>query len=118
MAQRGHPKQSISTVASEGDNRREGGGGPGAKGDAPGRVREGGTPPAQLGGMGERCELPHRGLGWRSPRSQRILRLKNSKNYTKTRRPRKRPRPLLYMYTKPPTKKIWLMFKRAYRRNH
>ena len=86
-------------VASEGDNSRGG-----AKGDAPGRVREGGTPPAQLGGMGERCELPHRGLG-RSPRSQRFLRLKNSKNYTKTRRPRKRPRPLFYIYTKPPTKK-------------
>ena len=100
-------------MASEGDNSRGG-----AKGDAPGRVREGGTPPTQLGGMGERCELPHRGLG-RSPRSQRFLRLKNSKNYTKTRRPRKRPRPLFYMYTKPPTKKKkWLMFKRAYRRNH
>ena len=42
-------------------------------GDAPGRMREGGTPPAQLGGMGERCMLPHRGLG-RSPRSQRFLR--------------------------------------------
>ena len=64
-------------MASEGDNSRGGGGGGGggAKGDAPGRVREGGTPPAQLGGMGERCELPHRCLG-RSPRSQRILRLK------------------------------------------
>ena len=79
-------------VASEGDNSRGG-----AKGDAQGRVQEGGTPPAQLGGMGERCELPHRGLG-RSPRSQRFLRLKNSKNYTKTWRPRKRPRPLFYMY--------------------
>ena len=97
------------SVASEGDHSRGG-----AKGDAPGRVREGGTPPAQLGGMGERCELPHRGLG-RSPRSQRFLRLKNSKSYAKTRRPRKRPR---YMYTKPTTKKKWLMFKRAYRRNH
>ena len=54
----------TTTVASEGDNSRGG-----AKGGAiPGRVREGGTPPAQLGGMGERCELPHRGLG-RSPRS-------------------------------------------------
>ena len=31
-------------------------------GTAPGRVREGGTPPAQLGCMGERCKLPHRGL--------------------------------------------------------
>ena len=94
----------INAVASEGDNSRGGGGGGGAKGDAPGRVREGGTPPAQLGGMGERCELPHRGLGLR-PRSQRFLSLKNSKNDTKTRRPRKRPRPLLYMYTKPPTHK-------------
>ena len=89
----------VNTVASEGDKSRGG-----SKGDAPGRVREGGTPPAQLGGMGERCELPHRGLGLR-PRSQRFLRMKNSKNYTKTRRPRKRPRPLLYVYTKPPTKK-------------
>ena len=59
-------------------------------GGAPGRVREGGTPPAQLGGMGERCKLPHRGLGLR-PRSQRFLRLKNSKNYAKKWRPRKRP---------------------------
>ena len=41
------------SVASEGDNSRVGGGGGGAEGDAPGRVREGGTPPAQLGGMGE-----------------------------------------------------------------
>ena len=57
-------------MASEGDNSRGG-----AKGDAPGRVREGGTPPTQLGGMGERCELPHRGLG-RSPASQRFLPLK------------------------------------------
>ena len=39
-------------------------------GAAPGRVREEGT---QLGGVGERCKLPHRGL-WRSPRSQRFLR--------------------------------------------
>ena len=85
-----------------GDNSRGG-----AKGDAPGRV--------QLGGMGERCELPPSGSGG-NPRSQRFLHLKNSKNYTKTRRPRKRPRPLIYMYTKPPTKK-WFMFKRAYRRN-
>ena len=39
---------------------------------------EGGTPPAQLGGLGERCKLPHRGLG-RSPRSQRFLRRKPPK---------------------------------------
>ena len=45
-----------------------GGGGGTVRGAAPGRVREGGTPPAQLGGMGERCKLPHWGLG-RSPRS-------------------------------------------------
>ena len=43
-----------------------GGGGGTVRGAAPGRVLEGGTPPAQLGGMGERCKLPHRGLG-RSP---------------------------------------------------
>ena len=52
-------------------------------GRAPGRVREGGTLPAQLGGMGERCKLPHRGLGLR-PRSQRFLRCKNLQNYTKS----------------------------------
>ena len=50
---------------------------------APGRVREGGTPPAQLGGVGERCKLPHRGLGLR-PRSQRFLRRKPPKKYVKT----------------------------------
>ena len=49
-------------------------------GAAPGRVREGGTPPAQLGGVGERCKLPHRGLGLR-PRSQRFL---PPKKYVKT----------------------------------
>ena len=43
-----------------------------------GRVREGCqgaggyTPPIQLGGVGKRCKLPHRGLRWR-PRSQRFL---------------------------------------------
>ena len=52
-------------------------------GAGPGRVREGGTPPAQLGGVGERCKLPHRGLG-RSPRSQRFLRRKPPKKYVKT----------------------------------
>ena len=52
-------------------------------GGSPGRVREGGTPPAQLGGVGERCKLPHQGLG-RSPRSQRFLRRKPPKKYVKT----------------------------------
>ena len=52
-------------------------------GPAPGRVREGGTPPAQLGGVGERCKLPHRGLGLR-PRSQRFLHRKPPKKYVKT----------------------------------
>ena len=51
-------------------------------GSAPGRVREGGTPPAQLGGVGERCKLPHRGLG-RSPRSQRFLLRKPPQKYVK-----------------------------------
>ena len=51
-------------------------------GAAPGRVREGGTNRAQLGGMGERCKLPHGGLG-RSPRSQRFLRCKTLQNYAK-----------------------------------
>ena len=89
-------------VASEGDNSRGG-----AKGDAPGRVREGGTPPAQLGGMGERCELPPSGSGAepQKPTLFAFKKLQNSKNYTNTRRPRKRPRPLFYMYAKPPTKK-------------
>ena len=59
-----------------------GGGGGTVRGAAPGRVREGGTPPAQLGGMGERCKLPHRVVG-RRPRIQRILRLKSSENYAK-----------------------------------
>ena len=52
---------------------------------------EGGTPLAQLGGMGERCKLPHWGLG-RSPRSQRFLRSKKlRKRYKKAtaRRPLK-----------------------------
>ena len=35
--------------------------------DKEGEGTGGGTPPAQLGGLGERCKLPHRGLGW-SPR--------------------------------------------------
>ena len=54
-----------------------------AGGAAPGRVREGGTPPAQPGGVGERCKLPHRGLG-RSPRSQRFLRCKTLQNYARS----------------------------------
>ena len=37
---------------------------------------------SQLGGMGERCKLPHRGLG-KSPRSQRFLRFKTFQNYVK-----------------------------------
>ena len=41
----------------------------------PGRVWERGATSAQPGGMGERCKLPHGGLG-RSPRSQRFLRRK------------------------------------------
>ena len=44
-------------------------------GATPGRVQEGGTPPTQLGSMGEHCKLPHWGLG-RNPRSQCFLRLK------------------------------------------
>ena len=35
-----------------------GGGGLTVGGAIPGRVQEGGTPPAQLGGMGERCKFP------------------------------------------------------------
>ena len=48
----------------------------------PGEGAGGGTPPAQLGGMGERCKLPHRGLGLR-PRSQRILRINPPKSTLK-----------------------------------
>ena len=44
----------------------------------------GGTPPAQLGGLGERCKLPQRGLG-RSPRSQRFFFISCSKHYIKLR---------------------------------
>ena len=76
----------LITVADPGIGRGGGGGGGHRRGcgkgwgevvggAAPGRVREGGTPPAQLGGVGECCKLPHRGLG-RSPRSQRFLRRK------------------------------------------
>ena len=46
----------------------------------PGEVREGGTPSALLGGMGEHWKLPHRGLG-RSPRNQLFLRWKTLQNY-------------------------------------
>ena len=49
----------------------------------PGEGTEGGTPPVQLGVTGERCKLPHRGLG-RSPRNQRFLHRKPPKNYAKT----------------------------------
>ena len=48
------------------------------KGEGPG----GGTPPAQLGGLGERCKLPQWGLG-RSPRSQRFLIISCSKHSIK-----------------------------------
>ena len=41
-----------------------GGSGVSYEGSCMGRVREGGTPPAQQGGMGERCKLPHRGKGF------------------------------------------------------
>ena len=56
-------------------------------GVAPGRVREGGTPLAQVGGIGERCKLPYRGLGW-SPRSQRFL---HSKTPETTQKKKARP---------------------------
>ena len=56
--------------------RRGGGGGGG--GHACGRDPK----PSQLEGMGERCKLPHRGLG-QSPRSQRFLRFKTFQNYVK-----------------------------------
>ena len=49
-----------------------------------GWVREGAlAPPAQLGGMGERCELPHWGLGLRlrSFSSFALLRFRKDKNF-------------------------------------
>ena len=51
--------------------------------DRPGEGAGGGTAPAQLGCVGERCKLPHRGLG-RSPRSQRFLRRKAPQKCAKT----------------------------------
>ena len=42
------------------------------------------TPSAQLGGLGERCKLPQRGLG-RSPRRQRFFIISCSKHYIKLR---------------------------------
>ena len=54
-----------------------GGGGGGAVGWRGCRGR--GPPTHQQGGMGERCKLPHRGLG-RSPRSFHIFRFKAAKN--------------------------------------
>ena len=48
----------------------------------PGRVRERGIPPAQPGGMGERCKPPHQGLG-RSPRSKRFIALEKLRKLRK-----------------------------------
>ena len=48
----------------------------------PGEGAEGDTPPAQQGGVGERCKLLHRGLGL-CPRSQRFLRRKPPQKYAK-----------------------------------
>ena len=41
-----------------------------------------GTPPSQLGGLGERCKLPQRGLG-RSPSRQRFFIISCSNHYIK-----------------------------------
>ena len=46
-------------------------------------VREGGTPPAQQGGMGERCTLPHRSLG-RSPKANAFCVQKTPKTIQKS----------------------------------
>ena len=59
-----------------GGAKRGGGGGGGA---APGRVREGDTLPAQLGGLGERCKLPQRGSGAK-PQKPTLFALKNPQN--------------------------------------
>ena len=49
----------------------------------PGEGAGGGTPPAQLGGMGERCKLPQRGLGQKPT----LFALKDSENYAKKKKP-------------------------------
>ena len=54
-------------------------------GAAPGRVREGGTPPAQPGGIGERCKLPHRS-GSGAEHQKPTLALRYSENYAKKKR--------------------------------
>ena len=73
------PASRILAVATAADaGFRRGGGGGGGGGHACGRDPK----HSQLGGMGERCKLPHRGLG-QSPRSQRFLRFKTFQNYVK-----------------------------------
>ena len=47
-------------------------------------MREGGPPPALLGGLRERCKLPQRGLGLRR-RRQRFFIILCSKHYIKLR---------------------------------
>ena len=71
-----------------------GGGGGGAEREVvdlsaysrPGRVREGGTPPAQLGGMGERGKLPHGDLGRSSIMLENPPNLRNNCNMCSMRR--------------------------------
>ena len=81
-------KRQLRDYPSGGSRNWEGGGAPARVwqwvGRSSRRVRPGvgGTPPAQLGGVGERCKLPHRGLGLR-PRSQRFLLRKPPQKYVK-----------------------------------
>ena len=52
-------------------------------GVALGRLREGGNPSTQIGRMGERCKLPHRGLG-QSPKANAFCVVLPSKIYAKS----------------------------------
>ena len=61
-------------------------------GAAPGRVQEGGTPPAQRGGMGGALQALPR------PQKPTLVAFKKLQKLHKKRRPHKRPRPLLYMH--------------------
>ena len=59
-----------------------GGGGARVRGASPGRVQEGGTPPAQLGGMRERCKLPIGARGG-APEANAFCLVKGPKNTQK-----------------------------------
>ena len=56
--------KTILWTTCRGGSKKGGGGGGGVVKQYSGRVRRG-IPPAQLGGLGERCKLSQRGLGLR-----------------------------------------------------